>query len=134
MQNLKQSLKQKLLSSSARVLKACIKYNSRMILFERIHNLNNRAASEIFLMYKHALALYRLYNCNEPTLEWCALHYNQILTSRRTKFNSKRSNKLKVGLNALAKRFHILNNQIPISWLEGGYESFKVKCKELFLK
>ena len=36
-------------------------------------------------------------------------------------------------LNALANRFHILNNQIPISWLEGGYESFKFNCKELFL-
>ena len=70
----------------------------------------------------------------EPTLEWCALHYNQILTSRQTKFKSKKSNKLNVGLNALANRFHILNNQIPISWLEGGYESFKVKFKELFLK
>ena len=34
MQNLKQSLKQKLLSSSASVLKACMKYNSRMISFE----------------------------------------------------------------------------------------------------
>ena len=34
----------------------------------------------------HSLALYRLYNCNEPTLEWCALHFNQILTSRQTKF------------------------------------------------
>ena len=121
MQNLKQSLKQKLLSSSASVLKACMKYNSRMISFERIHDLNNRATPENFLMYKHALALYRLW------------HYNQILTSRQTKFKSKKSNKLKVGLNAIVNRFHILNNQIPISWLEGGYESFKVKCKELFL-
>ena len=104
-----------------------------MAYHSRIHNLNNRATPEKILLYKHALALYRLYNCNEPTLEWCALHYNQILTSRQTKFRIKKSNKLKVGLNALSNRFYILNNQIPIAGLDGGYESFKVKCKELFL-
>ena len=28
----------------------------------------------------------------------------------------------------------ILNDQIPIKWLDGGHETFKVECKELFLK
>ena len=131
--SLKQSLKQKIISSSAGVLKACMKFNSRMISFERIHTMNNRATPEKILLYKHSLALYRLYNNNDPTMEWCALNFNQVLTSRQTKFKCKKSNKLKVGLNALRNRFFILNNQIPISWLEGGYETFKVKCKELFL-
>ena len=104
-----------------------------MVLFERIHSLNNRATPEQILSYKHSLALYRLYNCNKPTFEWCALHFNQILTSRQTKFKIQISNHLKVGLNALANRLFILNNQIPITWLDGGYETFKVKSKEMFL-
>ena len=95
--------------------------------------MNNRATPEKILLYKHSLALYRLYNNNDPTMELCALNFNQVLTSRQTKFKCMKSNKLKVGLNALRNRFFILNNQIPISWLEGGYETFKVKCKELFL-
>ena len=85
-----------------------------MISLERIHSMNNRATPKKILMYKHSLALFRLYNHNEPTLEWCALLFNQVLTSRQTKFKSKKSNKLKVGLNALAKRFFILNDQIPL--------------------
>ena len=133
-QSLKQSIKQKIMSSSAGVLKACMKFNLRMISFERIHTMNNRATPEQILLYKHSLALFRLYNLNEPTLEWCALNFNQVLTSRQAKFKSMKSNKLKVGLNALANRFFILNDQIPIIWLEGGFETFKVKCKELFLK
>ena len=69
----------------------------------------------------------------KPTLERCALHFDQILTSRQTKFKSRKSNNLKVGMNALATRLFILNVQIPIKWLDSGYETFKVKCQELLL-
>ena len=116
-------------TSSACVLIVCIKYYSRMISFERIHSVNYRATPEKLLMYKHSLALFKFYILNAPTIEWCALHFNQILTSRQTKFKIRKSNKLKVGLNALANRFFISNDQIPINWLEGGYETFKIKCK-----
>ena len=77
------------------------------------------------------LALFRLYNNTKPSLEWCALQFNQIITSRPTKFKNK--NRLRVGLNALANRLFILNEQIPLNWLDGGYGTFKVKCKELFI-
>ena len=128
-QSLKQSIKQKILSSSVNVIKACMKYNSQMISFERIQNMNNRATPEKIMMYKHAFALFQLYNNTIPSLEWCALHINQIINSRQTKFKSGKSNRLKVGQNALANRFYILNDEIPNKWLEGGYETFKVKCK-----
>ena len=104
-----------------------------MISFERIHNMNKRETPEKSMMFKHALALFRPYNNTKPSLEWCALHFNQILNSRQTKFKSRKSNRLKVGLNDLANRFFILNDQIPINWLDGGYETFKVKCKGLFI-
>ena len=58
----------------------------------------------------------------------------QILTSRQTKFKSRKANNLKVGINTLANRLFILNDQIPIKWLDSGYATFKVKCKELLLK
>ena len=47
-----------------------IKHNSRMISFERIHQINNRATPEKIMMYRHWLALYRLYNhSKKPTLK-----------------------------------------------------------------
>ena len=77
-----------------------MKFNSRMISFERIHQINNRATPEKIMIYIHLLALYRLYNhSKKTTLEWCALHFNQILTLRQTKFKTRKSNKLKVGQN-----------------------------------
>ena len=36
--------------------------------------------------------------------------------------------------NILLNRLHILNNKIEKSWLNLSLESYKVKCKELFLK
>ena len=33
-----------------------------------------------------------------------------------------------------ANRLFILNDQIPIQWLDGGYEMFKVKCKKLMVE
>ena len=105
-----------------------------MISFERIHQINNGATPEKIMMFRHSLAFYRLYNHSKKlTLKWCALHFNQILTLIQTKFKTRKSNKLKVGQNALANRLFILNNQIPIQWLDGGYETFKVKCKILML-
>ena len=64
--------------------------------------MNNRATPEKFMMSKHALALFRHVNNTKPSLEWCALHFNQILTSRESNFKSTKSNRLRVGLNALA--------------------------------
>ena len=44
-----------------------------------------------------------------------------------------RQNKKKVGLNALANRFFIVNDKIPLDWLNNSFETFKVKCKLKFL-
>ena len=85
------------------------------------------------MSYKHALAFYQLYNSKKPSLEWYALNFNQILSSRQTNFKIAKTNRLKVGLNALANRLFILNEQVPLIWLGGGFETFKVKCKKLFV-
>ena len=73
-------------------------------------------------------------NCNPPqTLEWVAINLNQILTSRQTTFKTNKNNKKKVGMNALANRFWVLNGKIPLAWFNMSFETFKVKCKNEFL-
>ena len=57
-----------------------------------------------------------------------------IFTSRQTKFITSKSNRTKIGLNSLANRFHLLNNKIPLNWLNLSNVTFKVKCKTMFLK
>ena len=101
--------------------------------FNNLHFIYKRATPESFLLYKHALSLFKLINCPIFQTEWVALNFNQILTSRQTKFFSAKANKRKVGLNALANRFFILNNRIPLDWFKMSIDTFKVHCKKEFV-
>ena len=57
LQSLKSTLKQKLLSSSAKAIKACVKYCTNDISFLRIHEIYNRATPENYLQYKTNLTM-----------------------------------------------------------------------------
>ena len=133
MPSLKCNLKSKILSSSAKAIKMCVKYCTNNLSFIRIHEAYNRATPENFLIYKHAIMLHKLYNSNTYTNEWVQLNYNQILTSRQINFISSKSNRTRVGLNALANRLYVLNNKIPLSWLNMSISTFKVHCKKKLL-
>ena len=134
LQSLKSTLKQKLLSSSAKAIKACVKYCTNDISFINIHEMYIRATPDKYLKYKHALCLFKLMNSESPhNLEWVALNFNQILTSRHTTFKINKHNNKRVGLNALANRFSILNDQIPLDWFNKSFDSYKIKCKEKFI-
>ena len=134
LQSLKMNLKQKLLSSSARAIKTCVKHCTNGYSYNKLHEVYNIATPENYLLYKHALCLFKLMNCNSLfSLEWVSLNFNQILTSRQTTFKSNKANSKRVGLNALANRLFILNGRIPLSWLNLSLDSFKLKCKKEFL-
>ena len=64
------------------------------------------------------------------TREWLELNFNQVFTSRQTKFITVKTNIRKVGLNALANRAFILNNKIPLEWLNLTFDTYKVYCKK----
>ena len=131
--SLKSSLKQKLMSSSARALKACLKFYTNDLSFVRIHEMCNRATPEKFLLYKYAISLFKLMNTSTHSLEWASLNFNIVLTSRQTNFIALKGNKRKAGLNALANRVFILNNRIPLVWFNMTINTFKVHCKSEFL-
>ena len=83
--------------------------------------------------YNLGIQLYKLYNTREHSLEWLHLNQNQILTSRQVYFEIFKSNSLRVGHNALAKRLSNINGKIKLLWLNFSYDSFKIKCKNLFV-
>ena len=59
----------------------------------------------------------------------------QIADGRRsTKFKFIKNQKYDVGKNILLNRMHILNDRIEKSLIDLTLTSYKVKCKELFLK
>ena len=68
------------------------------------------------------------------SMEWIELDLNQILTSQQTTFSVPKTKNTKVGLKIfLVNRLSVLNGRIPLGWLNGSLESFKVKCKNLLL-
>ena len=109
-------------------------YPDPMMSFERIHAINKRATPNAIMNYNLGIQLYKLYNTKEHSLEWLHLNQNQILTSRQTRFQILRSNSLRIGLNALANRLANINGKIELTWLNLSYESFKIKCKRLFIQ
>ena len=131
--SLKPALKQKLLSASAKALKICNRMVDNSMSFENIHVLNKRATPCKIQKYKLALCLHKLYNKDFNVVEFCSLNFNQVFTSRQTKFITIKSNRTKVGLNSLSNRLHLINNMIPLEWLNLSIESYKINCKKLLL-
>ena len=97
------------------------------------HQINNRALPKTMMAYKHALLLFKVYNYKIPSIEWTHLNFQQILTSRQSLFKTMKNSKLKIGNNALANRLTLINNKIPLDWLNLTVSSYKVHCKKLFL-
>ena len=101
--------------------------------YNTLHSINKRAQPSQILLYKHAILLYKTYLFNIPHLEWVSLNFNQILTSRQTKFEIHNSPNYRVGNNILSNRLSVINKQIDLDWLNLGLDSFKIKCKSKFL-
>ena len=131
--SLNQNSKHLLLSASARALKLCNKNYSNDHSYIALHKLNKRATPNQFLIYKHALILFKLYNCINTTTDWINLNFQQILTSRQTNFIISRDNNYKIGSNLICNRLTVLNTLIPLEWLTLSFGSFKLKCKDKFL-
>ena len=72
LQSLKSNLKHKFLSSLAKAIKICVKYCTRDVSFIDVHNMFNRATPEKFILYKHALSLFKLIKSPIQTTEWVA--------------------------------------------------------------
>ena len=83
--------------------------------------------------YRLALCLFKLYNVNFNIFEFLLLNHNQILTGRQNKFFVIKSNNYNIGINSLANRLPVINNKIPLDWLNLSFDTFKVKCKKILL-
>ena len=131
--SLKPALKQKLLGASAKALKTCVSRFNMNMSFENIHILCERATPEQIMKYKMALSLFKLYNTDYNSLEFTLQNFNQVFTSRQMTFKTLKSNRTKIGLNSLANRLHHINSKVPFEWLNNSFETFKIKCKKLYL-
>ena len=119
--------------ASAKALQLCNHYRDPMTSYHELHKLTNRATPAMYSNCKCALLLHKMYSGTKWNNEWLHLNFNEINTSRQTKFVISRSNNFKCGLNATCNKFVHLNRKIPLDWLNLNFNSYKVKCKEYFL-
>ena len=115
LKSLNQSMKNQLLSISAKALKLCAKTPDMWIMsFKNLHEMAGRATPDKIHDYKLALQLYRVFNNRVPTQDWVNINLNSIYTTRRKKFMIYRVNRLKVGMNYISNRFYYLKGKIDL--------------------
>ena len=131
--NLRPQSKQKMLSASAAPLKLITRYYESTMSFESLHRLNKWATPSKMTEFKHALLLHKTYNDESMSLDWTDLFFNQQFNNRSPQVKFFNNSKFKVGNNVLSNRLVILNGKIPLEWLNENFESYKIKCKQLFV-
>ena len=102
--------------------------------FESLHNVNQTATPIQYTTYIHALLLHKVYNVETASRDWLDIFFNQQFNQREINVKFFNNSNYRVGNNALANRFTILNGKIELAWLNESYNSYKIKCKIKFLK
>ena len=123
-----------MLSHSTKAIKLCTRSSDVwMLSFENLHEMVERATPDQLLKYKLALQLYITFNLLVLTQDWMNVNINFRNTNRQIHFHTHKSNRLKIGMNMIANRSFYLSGKIELDWFNLTYNSFKVKCKKLFL-
>ena len=131
---LHQSLKNQLLSHSAKAIKLCTKSSDMWLMsYKNLHEMAGRATPDQLLNYKLSLQLYKTFHHRIPSQDWVSINFNYVHTSRQTHFITLKSNRLRLGMNIISNRFSTLNGRIDLNWFNLSYDSYKVKCKKTFL-
>ena len=127
-------LKKNIKLASANACKLCIpRGNVHLMTHTEIHAQAKRALPENMCMYKHALMLYKLLRNDLCDDELMYLNFQIADNDRSATMSFFKRQKYDVGKNILLNRLHILNNKIEKNWINLKLDSYKIKCKELFL-
>ena len=86
------------------------------------------------LFYKHAISMYKLFNNCQPEKEFINMNFQLNQNPRINQANYFLRQNYDSGKNILLNRFVHLNGKIEKSWLDLSLNSFKIKCKQLFLQ
>lgn len=130
---LNQNSKKLLLSASACALKLCNTFYDPSISYLNLHKIHKRATPNEYCIYRHSLTLYKLVNNHIPKLDWISLNFQILTNSRQTLFEIQNNARFKVGNNIVPNRLVCLNKKIELTMLNLTIETYKVKCKSLFL-
>ena len=114
-------------------LRSCNKNLTIFHTHTQIHSLSARALPDQILNYKHAIMMFKLFNNCQPENEFVQMNfqYNQSQRIKHSNFFIRQN--YDSGKNILLNRLAHLNDKIEKSWLDQSLNTFKIKCKQLFL-
>ena len=84
--------------------------------------------------YKHAIQMYKLFNQCQPDSEFMHMNFQFNQNPRIKHANFFMRQNYHIGQNILLNRLSHLNDKIERSWLDQSLNTFKIKCKQLFLQ
>ena len=90
----------------------------------------NRALPDKMCQYRHAILMYQLFRNVICENELSQMNFQLYENERCTKLKFIKNQKFEVGKNILLSRLYDL---IDKKWLELSLETYKIKCKALFL-
>ena len=135
--DLKSESKHDLLSVSALALRSCLYLaHCNEISFINIHKLHKKCTPEQITNYQLSLNLYKTINESiDPMSTETVRVFNQIVcTSRQIFFESFRTNRFKIGMNATENKLQHISKQILLEKLNFNFVHYKGHMKIQFLK
>ena len=122
-------MKHDLLAISSWALRSCMMNPQCEISFINVHRHNKKCTPEQIMLYQISLNLYKTLNFsnNEPPTEVIRVFEQMISTRRQILFESFRSNRSKIGMNANENKFYHINKQIPLTTLNLSFVAFKTR-------
>jgi hypothetical protein len=69
----------------------------------------------------------------QPKGDWMDLNFQMINTRRQLYFETRNTSNYKVGNNILSNRLSSFNKKRQLQDLNLPFESYKIKCKMMFL-
>ena len=125
--------KRMLISASASPLKLCCPSYHQFISFEHLHQITKRPTPSSLTKYNHALLLHKTYNAPLGDPNRIDINFNQNFNQRSLKANFYDTSHFKQGNNLVCNRLTVVNNSIPLDWLNLPFHLFKIKAKRIFL-
>ena len=85
------------------------------------------------MKYRLSIPLYKTYNRYITDDDWLDMNFQQNFNARPSSVKINDFSNLKIGKNIMTNRLGVLNNVIDYDWLNLGLNTFKLRCKALFL-
>ena len=85
------------------------------------------------MSFKHSLLLHKIFNNQIYAKDWLSLHFQQTFNSRNQTLRVFDTLKTKIGKNIVINRLKLINGKIEYEWLNLSWQSYKAKCKSIFM-